>query len=94
MTLPKNEFGVVQYPHDDARRLFVLLAALDLLERPTLQAIADLTSLNPESIDDDILRLQEQFGVQIHKQGHVYRIESWGDLLKKAGVQKRLKDGG
>jgi hypothetical protein len=93
MTLTKNDFGVVQYPHDDARRLFVLLAALDLLERPTLQAIADLTSLNPESIDDDIERLCEQFGVQIHKHGHVYRIESWGDLLKKAGVQKRLKNG-
>jgi hypothetical protein len=93
MTLTKNEFGVVQYPHDDVRRLFVLLAALDLLERPTLQAVADLTSLNPESIDDDIEHLCEQFGVQIRKHGHVYRIESWGDLLKKTGVQKRLKNG-
>jgi hypothetical protein len=93
MTLKKNEFGVIQYPHDDVRRLFVLLAALDLLERPTLPAIADLTGLNPETIDDDIECLREQFAVQIHKHGHVYRIESWGDLLKKAGVQKRLKNG-
>jgi hypothetical protein len=92
MKFTKNEFGVVQYPHDDVRRLLVLLAALDLLERPTLQAIADLTSLNPETIDDGIERLGEQFGVQIHKQGHVYRIESWGDILKKTGVQKRLKN--
>lgn len=91
MTFDKNEFGVVQYPEDDIRRLFVLLAALDLLERPTLATIADLTSLNPETIDDDIERLQEQFGVQIHKLGSVYRIESWGDILKKNGVLRRLK---
>lgn len=91
MTFDKNEFGVVQYPEDDIRRLFVLLAALDLLERPTLATIADLTSLNPETIDDDIERLQEQFGLQIHKLGSVYRIESWGDILKKNGVVKRLK---
>ncbi|HSY28740.1 MAG TPA: hypothetical protein VK832_14625 [Burkholderiaceae bacterium] len=91
MTFKKNEFGVVQYPDDDIRRLFVLLSALELLERPTLAAVADLTNLNPETIDDDIERLQEQFGVQIHKLGNVYRIESWGDVLKKNGVLKRLK---
>jgi hypothetical protein len=91
MTLAKNDFGVVQYPEDDARRLFVLLSALDLLERPTLATIADLTSLNPEIIDDDIERLREQFGVQIHKLGSVYRIESWGDILKKDGVVRCLR---
>lgn len=91
MTFKKNEFGVVQYPEDDVRRLFVLLAALDLLERPTLATVADLTGLDPESVDDDIERLSEQFGVHIHKLGSVYRIESWGDVLKKDGVLKRLK---
>jgi hypothetical protein len=91
MTFKKNEFGVVQYPDDDIRRLFVLLSALELLERPTLAAVADLTNLNPETVDDDIERLQDQFGVQIHKLGNVYRIESWGDILKKNGVLKRLK---
>jgi hypothetical protein len=91
MTFKKNEFGVVQYPDDDIRRLFVLLSALELLERPTLAAVADLTNLNPETVDDDIERLQDQFGVQIHKLGNVYRIESWGDVLKKNGVLKRLK---
>lgn len=91
MTLTKNDFGVVQYPGDDVRRLFVLLSALDLLERPTLATIADLTSLHPETIDDDIERLGEQFGVQIHKLGSVYRIESWGDILKKEGVLRCLR---
>jgi hypothetical protein len=94
MTFDKNEFGVVQYPPDDIRRLFVLLAALDLLERPTLVTICDLTGLDTETIDDDIERLREQFGVQIFKLGSVYRIESWGDVLKKSGVVKRLKNAG
>jgi len=92
MTFNKNEFGVVQYPQDDIRRLFVLLSALDLLERPTLATIVDLTNLDPETIDDDIERLREQFGVQIFRLGGVYRIESWGDVLKKNGVVKRLKN--
>ena len=94
MTFEKNEFGIVRYPPDDIRRLFVLLAALDLLERPTLATICDLTNLVPETIDDDIERLREQFGVQILKLGSVYRIESWGDVLKKNGVVKRMKDAG
>ncbi|MBV8665663.1 MAG: hypothetical protein JO269_04185 [Burkholderiaceae bacterium] len=92
MTFSKNEFGVLQYPPGDVRRLFVLLAAIDLLERPTLSAIADLTSLNPDEIDAGVARLHEQFDIQIVKFGHTYRIESWGDVLKKTGVVKRMKN--
>ena len=33
MTPLRNQFGVPQYPEHDARRLFVLLSAIDLLER-------------------------------------------------------------
>lgn len=91
MLFHKNEFGVPQYPIGDARRLFVLLAAIDLLERPTISAIADLTSLDRESIDDDALKLQEEFGVRMPKIGDIYRIESWGAVLQKEGVQKFLK---
>ena len=94
MTFSKNEFGVLQYPPGDVRRLFVLLAAIDLLERPTLSAIADLTSLNLETIEAGIAQLHAQFGVQILRQGHAYHIESWGDVLKKAGVIKRMKETG
>lgn len=91
MTFIKNEFGVPQYPDGDARRLFVLLAAIDLLERPTISAIADLTSLHRDTIATDIAVLHEQYGVTLHKLGEVYRIESWGDVLKKQGVKKFLK---
>ncbi|MEN3291456.1 MAG: hypothetical protein V7642_709 [Burkholderiales bacterium] len=91
MNYGTNKFGVTQYPDDDARRLFVLLSAIDLLERPTASAIADLTSLDQQAIDNDIAKLREQYGVLLHKVGDVYRIESWGEVLRKNGVKKYLK---
>lgn len=90
MTFTKNEFGVPQYPEGDARRLLVLLAAIDLLERPSLSAIADFTSHDKDSIDKDVAALQEQFGVTLLKLGHVYRIESWGKILNEQGVRMFL----
>lgn len=91
MTPTKNHFGVPQYPENDARRLFVLLSAIDLLERPTVSAIADLTGHQRETIDDDIMKLREQFGVVLHKVGEIYHIDSWGDVLQKKGVKRYLK---
>lgn len=91
MAFTRNQFGVPQYPESDARRLFVLLSAIDLLERPTTSAIADLTGFDKEVIDDEVLKLREQFGVVLHKVGEVYHIESWGEVLKKNGVKKYLK---
>lgn len=91
MLFPKNQFGVPQYPDHDARRLFVLLSAIDLLERPTVSAIADLTSYDREKIDADVAKLREQYGVVLHKVGDIYHIESWGDVLKRNGVKQFLK---
>ncbi|MGH8807378.1 MAG: hypothetical protein ACREX0_05820 [Noviherbaspirillum sp.] len=91
MAYSRNHFGVPQYPEHDARRLFVLLSAIDLLERPTLSAIADLTGLERENIDADVVRLREEYGVVLHKVGDIYHIESWGEVLKKNGVKRHLK---
>jgi hypothetical protein len=91
MSYPRNHFGVPQYPDNDARKLFVLLCAIDLLERPTQSAIADLTGQDKDTIDTDVARLREQFGVVLHKVGDIYRIESWGEVLKKNGVKRYLK---
>jgi len=90
--LKKNEFGVVQYPADDARRLFVLAAAIELLERATPASIADLTGLAAAAIDGDIDILREQYGMVVTQLGNVYRIASWGDVLNREGVMRRMKD--
>ena len=91
MNYPRNHFGVPQYPENDARRLFVLLSAIDLLERPTVSAIADLTGYDRERVDADVMRLREEFGVVLHKVGEIYHIESWGEVLNKSGVTRYLK---
>lgn len=91
MTFKKNEFGVPQYPEDDIRRLFVLLSAIDLLERPTPSSISDLTGHDKDKIDGEVRILREQFGVVLPKIGDIYHLESWGDVLKKDGVKKFLK---
>jgi len=91
MDYPRNQFGVPQYPEHDARKLFVLLSAIDLLERPTISAIADLTGYDRERVDADVMRLREEFGVVLHKVGEIYHIESWGDVLIKSGVTRYLK---
>lgn len=93
MHVARNQFGVPQYPDGDARRLFILLSAVDLLERPTISAIADLTGMDRETIDQDMMKLREQFGVVVHKVGDLYHIDSWGDVLKKRGVTRYLKNG-
>ncbi|MDO8729529.1 MAG: hypothetical protein Q7K26_06670 [bacterium] len=91
MTLKKNEHGVIQYPKADARRLFVLLSAIEVLERPTLTTLANYTGHNKGTIDADIAKLCEQFGAVISKNGAVYQIDSWGEILKQKGVRKFLQ---
>lgn len=91
MAFMKNEFGVPQFPPSDARRLFVLLGAIELLERPTQSAIADLTSHQRDAIDEEIDRLREEYGVVVHKVGEVYHISSWGNILKKNAVKRFIQ---
>jgi hypothetical protein len=91
MAFAKNQFGVPQYPQGDARRLFVLASAIDLLERATATAIADLTGFDKGIVDDEVAKLREQYGMTIHKFGDMYKIESWGDVLNKEGVVRAMK---
>lgn len=91
MIFQKNSFGIPQYPHDDARRLFVLASAIALLEHPTATAIDDLTGIDKTSVDEQVDKLREQYGMVIHKFGDIYRIESWGQILNKENVAKAMK---
>lgn len=86
-----NEHGVPQYPKGDVRRLFVLLSAIDQLERPTLTSLANFTGHNKGTIDADVFKLREQFGVSIDRDGPVFRLRSWGEVLKKNGVKAHLR---
>lgn len=92
MTFSKNQFGIPQYPHGDARRLFVLASAIDLLERPTATAIDDLTGIDKTTVEDEVNKLRDQYGMVIHKFGEIYRIESWGDILSRDSVAKAVKN--
>lgn len=88
--LTVNEHGVPQYPKGHAGRLLVTLAAIDHLRRPTSSSVAALTGLSKGKIDDYVRTLNAEFGTLISKEGPEYRVESWGEILKREGVKKTL----
>jgi hypothetical protein len=90
MLITQNEHGVPQFHKGDARRLFVLAAAIDKLSRPTLSTLSEYTGHNKGTISSDIQRLTVQYGIAIIKEGPVYSIKCWGDVLKAEGVRKVL----
>lgn len=83
--------GGAKYPKGDARRLFSLLLAIEELERPTLVSIVARTGHNRGTLQADVDRLNTQFDVSIVKDGPVYKIESWGRVLNKAGLRSYLQ---
>jgi len=85
-----NENGVPQYPKGHAGRLLVTLAAIDRLERATASSVAALTGLSKGKIDDYVQALNAEFGTVIVKNGPEYQVESWGEILKRAGIKKTL----
>lgn len=86
--LPLNEHNVIQYPKNDPRRLFVLLAAIETLERPTITSISAYTGINKGVIDAHVNNLNEFYGVTIEKDGPVYSVTSWGRILNQEGVME------
>jgi len=90
LEFPVNKHGVPQYPKGHVGRLLVVLAAIDKLRPATATTVAELTGLSKGNIDSYVASLNAELGVSIVKNGPEYVIESWGDLLKKAGVKKAL----
>jgi hypothetical protein len=87
---PVNEHGVPLYPKGHTGRLLVTMAAIDALNAPTAASVAALTGLSKGNIDNYVAALNDELGAVIVKEGPAYRIESWGDVLKKTGVRKAL----
>ncbi|MCO8166180.1 hypothetical protein NJC40_00080 [Pseudomonas sp. 21LCFQ02] len=86
----KNEHGVPQLPKGHAGRLLVCLAAIDYLERPSVVTISDFTGIHRALIDKAVVALNDQFMTSIVKDGAVFRIVAWGDILSAEGVRKLL----
>lgn len=92
--LPVNANGVPQYPKGHSGRLLAVMAAIDLLERPTAYTIAGLTGLSKGNIDRYVSALNAELGTQVQKDATgQYLIESWGKILNPEGVKSVLTIG-
>lgn len=85
------ENAKTQFPRGDVRRLLRLALAMTEVERPTLNALASETGHHKQTILDDVLRLREQLGIRIEKEGAEYRLVDWGPVVKKTGIKKLLQ---
>jgi hypothetical protein len=70
------------YPKGDLNRIWLVLGAIDALERATLLNITIGTGMPKSSVNDVLKRLLsgQVAGVCIKKEGAVYSIESWADF--------------
>lgn len=79
------------YPIRDFRRLLVVLAAIaELRPDATLVKLAARTGLDKHTITGLISQAIEQTGVDIEKKGPVYRIVSWGRVIRPMGAKDAL----
>ncbi|WP_052719956.1 hypothetical protein [Pseudomonas ogarae] len=89
-----NQYGVPLYPKGHVGRLLVTLAAIESIRaanRPaTPTSVGNITGLQKGNIDSYVTTLNSQFGTWVVKNGGVYEIWSWGEVLKKTGVRKYL----
>lgn len=76
-------------PKGDMRRVWVVLGAIESIDRATLTTLVDATGLPKASINDVLKKLLagQVPGLVIAKQGAVYTVSDWGELLKKNGVK-------
>lgn len=86
----KNEHGVPQFPKGHSGRLLVCLAAIDYLERPSVAAISELTGIHRALIDKTVRALNQEFMTAIVKDGPVFRLDSWGQILSAEGIRNLL----
>ncbi|KVD93051.1 hypothetical protein WS63_07980 [Burkholderia stagnalis] len=78
------------FPKGDVRRLLALALAIAEDERATLTTLSARTGHHKQTIQDDVEKLRDQLGIAIEKDGPVYRLTSWGPVIKQAGLRKFL----
>ncbi|TES99685.1 hypothetical protein E3D46_22780 [Burkholderia cepacia] len=78
------------FPKGDVRRLLALALAIADEERATLTTLSTRTGHHKQTIQDDIEKLRDQLGIAIEKDGPVYRLVSWGPVIKQSGLRKFL----
>ena len=79
------------YPKGDLRRMLVVLAAIaELRPHATVVRIALRTGLDRRSVMGLITQAREQAGVTIEKNGSVYRITDWGNVIRRDGAKAAL----
>ena len=74
----------------DLRRLWLILGAVDALERPSLVAIVEAVGMPKPTVSDALKKLMsgQVPGLKIVKNGPVYEIQEWGGFITKTGVRK------
>lgn len=77
------------FPKGDARRYFVVLAAVDSMKKgeATIHRVATAIGCTRAEAQRAVQGVSEQFGVTFERDGSAYIISSWG-VLKKTGVIK------
>lgn len=84
-------FALPFYPKGDLRRMLVVLAAIaELRRRATVLRIAERTGLDRHTVMSLIDQAREQAGVDIAKDGPLYRIISWGTVIRRNGAKAAL----
>ncbi|MEZ7523956.1 helix-turn-helix domain-containing protein [Burkholderia vietnamiensis] len=78
------------FPKGDVRRLLALALAIAEDERATLTTLSARTGHHKQTIQDDVEKLRDQLGIAIEKEGPVYRLVSWGPVIKQTGLRKFL----
>lgn len=75
------------FPKGDARRCFVVLAAIDSMKKgeATIHRVATAIDCTRAEAQRAVQAACDQFGVAIERDGSAYIITSWG-VLKKSGV--------
>jgi hypothetical protein len=75
----------------DLRRMLLVLASIEKLTSATLVQIVRMSGLDKKTVIYLIDQAREEAGVTINKDGPVYSIAAWGNVIRKSGALMILK---